>query len=146
MYVDTDNKTEYFICIVTILRIVRQKSQTSSHIIGYLYFKLRIMTNQHNYNDSCDCVDLIQLQRQLYRGVKLPFIVRISLLQIEKVGKVRTMEILSIEWKLSSNFEDKTFIPFHNFPAFLISPTLPISPTFPIFSIFLTFPISPYLP
>jgi hypothetical protein len=31
MYVVTNNKTEYFIYIVTILRIVRSKSQASLH-------------------------------------------------------------------------------------------------------------------
>ena len=43
MYVDTNNKTEYFIYIVTILRIVRSESQTSIHILGYPYFILSIM-------------------------------------------------------------------------------------------------------
>jgi len=47
MYVDTNNNTEYFIYIVTILRIVRSESQTSIYISGYLYFVLRIMTNQY---------------------------------------------------------------------------------------------------
>jgi len=47
MNVDTNNKTEYFIYIVTILKIVRSKSQTSIHIIGYPYFMLGIMTNQY---------------------------------------------------------------------------------------------------
>ena len=46
-YVDTNNKTEYFIYIVTVLTIVRSKSQTSIHIIGYPYFILRIMTDQY---------------------------------------------------------------------------------------------------
>ncbi len=46
IYVDTNNKTEYFIYIVTILRIVRSESQTPIHILGYPYFILRIMTNQ----------------------------------------------------------------------------------------------------
>jgi len=44
MYVDTNNKTEYFIYIVTILRIVRSESQTSIHILGYHYFIRKIMT------------------------------------------------------------------------------------------------------
>ena len=47
MYVDTNNKTEYFIYIVTILKIVRSKGKISIHIIGYPYFMLRIMTNQY---------------------------------------------------------------------------------------------------
>ncbi len=46
-YVDTNNKTEYFIYIVTVLTIVRSKSQTSIHIIGYPSFILRIMTDQY---------------------------------------------------------------------------------------------------
>ncbi len=44
MYVDTNNKTECFVYIVTILKIIRSKSLTSIHIIGYPYFILRIMT------------------------------------------------------------------------------------------------------
>ncbi len=40
-------KNEYFKVIFTILKIVRSKSQTSIHIIGYPYFILRIMTNQY---------------------------------------------------------------------------------------------------
>ena len=47
MYVDLNNKTEYFIYIYTTLQIVRSKSQTSIHIIGYPNFILRIMTNQY---------------------------------------------------------------------------------------------------
>jgi len=47
MYMDINNKTEYYIYIVTILKIVRSKSQTSIHIVGYPYFILRIMTNQY---------------------------------------------------------------------------------------------------
>ena len=47
MYVDLNNKTEYFIYIVTTLQKVRQKSQNSIHIIGYPNFILRIMTNQY---------------------------------------------------------------------------------------------------
>ncbi len=45
MYVDLNNKTENFIYIVTILQIVRSKSQTSINIIGYPNYILRIMTN-----------------------------------------------------------------------------------------------------
>ena len=45
MYVDTNNKT--IIYLVTILKIVRSKSQTSIHITGYPYFILRIMTNHY---------------------------------------------------------------------------------------------------
>ena len=37
-------KTEYYIYIFIILRIVRSESQTSIHILGYPYFILRIMT------------------------------------------------------------------------------------------------------
>ena len=48
MYVDINNKTEYFIYIVTILRIVRSESQTSNNILGYPYFiLLRIMIHQY---------------------------------------------------------------------------------------------------
>ena len=42
MYVDTNNKTEYFIFVVTILTIVRSESQTSIYILGYPYFSLKI--------------------------------------------------------------------------------------------------------
>jgi hypothetical protein len=48
MYVDTNNKTEYFIYIVTILRRVRSKSQTSIHFSGYPFFVPRIMTKITN--------------------------------------------------------------------------------------------------
>jgi hypothetical protein len=47
MYLDLNNKTEIFIYIVTIIKIVRSKSQTSIHIIGYPHFILRIMTNKY---------------------------------------------------------------------------------------------------
>ncbi len=47
MYVDLNNKTEFFTYIVTILQIVRSKSQASIHIIGYPYFILRIKNNQY---------------------------------------------------------------------------------------------------
>ena len=47
MYVDTNNKTEYFIYIVTNLRIVRSENQTPINILGYPYFILRTMTNQY---------------------------------------------------------------------------------------------------
>jgi hypothetical protein len=47
MYVDINNKTEYFIYIVTILRIVRSESQTSNNILEYPYFILRIMIHQY---------------------------------------------------------------------------------------------------
>ena len=40
MYMNTNNKTEY---IVTIIRIVRSESQASIHILGYPYFILRIL-------------------------------------------------------------------------------------------------------
>ena len=49
MYVDTNNKTEYFIYIVTILRIVRSESQTPIHIYDILTYLLRVETSHYAY-------------------------------------------------------------------------------------------------